>query len=386
MKRRNFIKTSVLTALYLIGPLNLSAKENKKNKDKTLILIELNGGVDYLNTIIPHKEKNYYSLRPNLALNSDEYNILDKNLALNSSLPFLYKTYKNKNLAIINGLGYKKPNLSHFRAIQIVETASESDEYLSKGWLSYLENIGLSKQRPAQAIVIGKRKKPYLFSSNIDILQIKNVKDFIKKSSYLKNETYSLNNSSELNFLSKQKESIIRANKSLSLYIKEDFKSSKDFEFCSLSKSFKEALILLDSKLSIPVIKVSQKSYDTHSNQKERLSSLLKDLDKSLESFVYELKKRDLYENVLIMTYSEFGRRVKENGSSGTDHGTATFSFILGAGVKGGMYGDYPSLNNLEKNNLIYTLEYKTLYNTILSKWFLLKTNKFNTYDILNFI
>ena len=86
------------------------------------------------------------------------------------------------------------------------------------------------------------------------------------------------------------------------------------------------------------------------------------------------------------MTYSEFGRRVKENGSSGTDHGTATFSFILGGDVKGGMYGEYPSLNNLEKNNLIYTLEYKTLYNTILSRWFLLKTNKFNTYDILNFI
>ncbi|NQY22101.1 MAG: DUF1501 domain-containing protein [Campylobacteraceae bacterium] len=364
---------------------SVSQHSSRREREK-IILIELNGGVDYLNTVIPYKEKNYYDLRPSLALNQEEYNILDKNLALNSSMPFLSKTYKNKNLAIINGLGYKKPNLSHFRAIQIVETASESNEYLNKGWLSSLENFELSPERPAQAIVIGKRKKPYLFSSDIDILQIKNVKDFIKKSSSLRDETYSLNNSNELNFLSKQKKSIQRANKSLSLYIKEDFKSEKDFEFCSLSKSFKEALVLLDSKLSIPVIKVSQKSYDTHSNQKERLDSLLKDLDKSLESFVYELKKRDLFNNVLIMTYSEFGRRVKENGSNGTDHGTATFSFILGGDVKGGMYGEYPSLDNLDKNNQIYTLEYKTLYNTILSKWFLQKNNKFNTYDILNFI
>ncbi len=129
MKRRNFIKSSILAALVLSLPTSFMANTNKK---KTLVLLELNGGADYLNIVIPYKEKNYYDLRPTLALKEEEYLKLNDSLALNKDLDFLHSLYQDNTMAIINGLGYEKPNLSHFRAIEIVETGSNSNEYLER--------------------------------------------------------------------------------------------------------------------------------------------------------------------------------------------------------------------------------------------------------------
>ena len=381
MKRRNFIKTSILASLFLYVPSILNAKKHRK---KTLVLIELNGGIDYLNTVIPYTEKNYYALREDLAIKKENAYILNKSLALNKNLDFLNTLYQNNSLAIINGLGYENPNFSHFRAIEIVETASFSNEYKNKGWLSEtLEEYSINKLRPAQAIVFGKRKKGSLFSSNLDILQIKNINDFLKKSSKI--NLGKDNDNESLNFLFKQKYSIKRANEALNTYLKKDTIMNA-IPNSKLAINFSEALKIIDSALEIPVLKLSHQSYDTHANQENTLNTLLKDLDDALKYFVSELKRKDLYKDVLILTYSEFGRRVKQNASFGTDHGTACFSFVLGSVTKGGIYGEYPSLDNLFKNNLIYTTEYKTFYNTILTKWFLEKNNKFNAYNTLNFI
>jgi len=188
-----------------------------------------------------------------------------------------------------------------------------------------------------------------------------------------------------LAFLYQQEKTISRSLISVNTYAK-DVSITIEFENSDISNSFKEAVKIIKSPMEINVIKLSQKSYDTHANQKEKLSVLLKELNAGLKSFVTELKHENLFEEVLFFTYSEFARRVKENASKGSDHGTATFSFVLGGGVKGGIYGEYPSLNTLYKNNLIYTTEFKSFYNTILNKWFLHKNNRFNAYDIINFI
>lgn len=383
MKRRNFIKSSILAALVLSLPTTFMASSVKK---KTLVLLELNGGADYLNIIIPYKEKNYYELRPTLALKENEYLKIDDSLAINKDLDFLHSLYQNNDMAIINGLGYKDPNLSHFRAIEIVETGSKSNEYLDKGWLSdVLEKEELSKQKPVHAIVFGKRKKGHLFSKNLDVLQMKNITTFLKEGSRLQLDTSVLSNDDTLGFLYKQEKTIERSLLSVNKYAK-DVSVTIEFENSDISNSFKEAVKIIKSPMEISVIKLSQKSYDTHANQKENLSVLLKELNAGIKSFVNELKSENIFDEVLFLTYSEFGRRVKENGSKGSDHGTATFSFVIGGGVKGGLYGEYPSLTNLKKNNLIYTTEFKSFYNTLLSKWFLHKKNRFNAYDIITFI
>jgi uncharacterized protein (DUF1501 family) len=383
MKRRDFIKLSLFTASIVLIPIDINAKQGDK---RTLVLIELDGGNDGLNTVIPFNEENYYKLRPTLGLKKDKLNEVDKNFGINKRLRWVSKYYRDGNCAIVHGLGYDKPNLSHFRSIEIVETASESNEYLDKGWIANeLERYSLSNRRPASAVLIGRRKKGHLFSNDLNILQIKNINHFVKKSSSIKTKSVSLTKNSTFDFLKFQENMIRRASTSFEKYAK-DIEIKNTFEESDISNSFKEAVKLIKSKIDIPVIKISQKGYDTHANQAHRHTTLLKELDSSIDSFVKELKSENLFDDVLIVTYSEFGRRVKENGSNGTDHGTASCQFVIGGRVKGGMYGKAPSLDNLKKNNLIYTTHYRSYYNTILKRWFGNRNNQFSSYEDLGFL
>lgn len=383
MKRRDFIKLSLFCSSAILFPIDVEAKRASK---RTLILVELDGGNDGLNSLVPFNDKNYYNLRPNIALKKEQVNEIDKSFGLNKSLRWISKLYRDKNCAIVQGLGYDKPNLSHFRSIEIVETASKSNEYLDEGWIAKsLERFSITKTRPANAILIGKRKKGHLFSKSLDVLQIKNINKFIKSSTSL--NSYSLTSSSNksLNFLKNEENSIKRASASLEKYAN-NIEIKTSFEDTDISNDFKEAAKLIKSKIDIPVIKISQNGYDTHANQLERQNKLLKELDSAVASFVAEMKENRLFNDVLIVTYSEFGRRVKENGSLGTDHGTASCQFVIGGRVKGGLYGKAPSLSKLHKNNLLYTTHYRSYYNTILTNWLGDKNNKFNSYEILNFL
>ncbi|NQY93706.1 MAG: twin-arginine translocation pathway signal, partial [Campylobacteraceae bacterium] len=143
MTRRNFIRLSLIAASCMFFPSQSFAKHSSK---KTLVLVELNGGNDSLNTVVPYTSKNYYKLRENIAIPKWELSIINEHLGLHKNLKHISKLYKNNSLAIVNGLGYDNPNLSHFRSIQIVETASKSNEYLKKGWLSLeLERFNLDE-------------------------------------------------------------------------------------------------------------------------------------------------------------------------------------------------------------------------------------------------
>lgn len=382
MKRRNFIRLSAFCATVVLLPIEINAKSGFK---KSLVLVELDGGNDGLNTLVPFSEKNYYKLRPTLAIKKEDTNVIEKDFGLNKNLKNITNLYKQNSCAIVQGLGYDKPNLSHFRSIEIVETASDSNEYLDEGWIAKtLQRFELNDLRPANAILLGKRKKGHLFSNTIDVLQVKNIDKFIKKASLIQGSE-SLNLNSSLDFLQKQENSIKRAGSSLEKYVR-NINIKNEFGSSDISNDFKEAAKIIKSRIDIPVIKISQKGYDTHASQNSRHKELLENLDSAIGSFVDELKKDDLFDDVLIVTYSEFGRRVKENGSNGTDHGTASCQFVIGGKVKGGLYGRSPSLNKLHKNNLIYTIHYRSYYNTILSRWFGHRNNQFNSYEILDFL
>lgn len=383
MKRREFIKLSLICSSMVLLPIDMKARSSFK---RTLVLVEFDGGNDGLNTVIPFNEENYYKLRPSLAIKKEDTNVVSKDFGLNKNLKNLTKLYKEKDCAIVHGLGYDKPNLSHFRSIEIVETASESNEYLDEGWISKsLERFEINETRPANAVLLGKRKKGHLFSKSIDVLQVKNIEKFIKKSSIIKSSSSLGLNNSSFDFLREQENVIRRANSSFKRYAKSiDVKEM--FPQSDIANDFKEAVKLIKSKIDIPVIKISQKGFDTHANQTSRHNELLEHFDSAIGSFVSELKREKLFDDVLIVSYSEFGRRVKENGSDGTDHGTASCQFVIGGRVKGGMYGKAPSLNSLNKNNLIYTTHYRSYYNTILSGWFREKKNSFSSYENLGFL
>jgi len=383
MYRRDFIRLSLIAASFLVLPVESFAKHSST---KTLVLVELNGGNDSLNTVVPYSSENYYKLRKNIAIKKESLTIISDELGIHNKLSHITKLYENNQVAIVNGLGYDKPNLSHFRSIEIVETASQSNEYLKKGWLSAeLERYSLSETTPTSAMVIGKRKKGHLFSKEIDVIQLKNINHFMKKSSKLTRSNADMNNNTALDFFKKQNISIEKTNKALNRYTKNTVIKEK-FETTDISKDFEEAVKIIKSPMNIPVIKIAHSGYDTHAGQVETHETLLKDLDDAIGSFVKELKADNLFDEVLIVTYSEFGRRVKENGSFGTDHGTASSQFVIGGKVKGGLYGKLPDMNKLIKNNLIYTTEYTSLYNTILSSWFEDKNNAYKHSELLTFL
>lgn len=381
MTKRNFIKLSLITATSIFTPKILTAKN--KSEDTTLILLELNGGNDSLNTFVPYSNKLYYHYRPDISISKENLHIINNDFGLNKNLTNIYNLYKQNNVAIINGLGYENPNLSHFRSIEIVETASKSNEFLNKGWIANeLEKYSLNDTRPANALVIGRRKKGDLFSNDLNILQIQNINKFIKKSNKIKPEFNTSNSNNNLNYFFKQQKSIQKANVTLSKYAK-NIITDVEFQNTNISNNFKEAFKIIKSKINIPVIKISQTGYDTHANQIPRQTILLKELDDAIGSFTSALKQNDLFDNVLIVSYSEFGRRVRQNASLGTDHGTASTQFVIGSKVKGGIYGEFPSLSHLYKKNLVYTTEYTSLYNTIITKWFNNPNNKYKNESLL---
>jgi len=366
MKRRNFIKLSLILATSLYADIKI--------KKKTLVIIELDGANDSLNTIVPYSSKVYYKLRPSIALKKEDLNILNHEFGLSKELDFLYDLYKSKNLAVINGLGYDNPNFSHFKSIQIVETNVHN-----QGWLqNTLNKYNLDDTRPAHALIIGKQQKTFMFSKQLNILQIKNIKKFIKQSDSFSYKSIA----NEYDFIEKENNIVVQANRAFKKYIKDD---AKTFD-SGIEEDLHEALKVIDSNIQIPVIKISQGGYDTHANQLVRQKELHKDLNNALKYFVSELKKRALFDDVLIMTYSEFGRRVKENGSQGTDHGAAASHFVIGGSVKGGILTKHPDLNKLDKNNLVYTTHFGSLYNSILTQWFKNEDNSFKQYPMLSLV
>ena len=356
MQRRRFLQLGLWTLL--TQPTFSFATPFRRQK---LILIELSGGNDSLNTVIPYQEPLYYRFREKIALKNA--NPISESLALNPNLKYLKKLYEQEEVAIVNGLGYDQPNRSHFRSIEIVETAS--NEYLEEGWISK----AIQSNNKIDAIVLGKNFGNSLFSSQLNVVNFLNAEQFIKQSKRLQNQSKSDENDT-LNFVLQEYSKIIKANALLKEKI-QVITVQTPFEKTNISRDFKELAKIIASGLDVSVFKLTQSGYDTHTDQVKIQNKLLKELDNAIGSFVKEMKMKGLYEDLVLMTYSEFGRRVKENGSQGTDHGTAASHFVIGSPVNGGIYGAYPSLEDLDDHDdLKYSTHFQSYYNTFLKNYF----------------
>jgi uncharacterized protein (DUF1501 family) len=329
----------------------------------TLLLIELQGGNDGLNTVIPYTEPLYYELRPNIAIQQTEQIPISSKFALHNALKPIMPLWQSNQMAVVLGLGYPHPNRSHFRSIEIWDTASKSDEYLEDGWLKTLltDTASPISNRTANGLILGGQPGPLLGTPNI--LEIKNLKQFSSQTSRLNNSITesTITENHALKKLIQTQNVLDRA----SLKIKErlkPLKTEKDFGNHPFAKQMAIATQAIQSRLNIPVIKTSLKSFDTHNNQINTHKRLLNILAESIATTQQALSLTDDWNNVTIMTYSEFGRRAQENGTKGTDHGTAAPHFILGGNVQGGIYGKQPSLADLENDDLKYTADFSTLF------------------------
>lgn len=377
MKRRQFLKQSTLASSLFFVPNFVKAFENSsitKLGYKRLVIIQLSGGNDGLNTIIPFNNDDYYRNRPTIAIKQNEIIKATDELGFHPNLLPLKKLYDKGCLGVINNVGYPNPNRSHFRSTDIWQTASDSNEYLQSGWIGrYLDANG---KNPYNAIEIDDSLSLALKGQQINGIATKNPKVLFRTSQdpYFKNVLKYYQdehlNEHNLGYLYK---SMIAAESSAA-YIFEKHKTSSNSEVYpnnEFGKQLKTMARLINSGIETKVFYSSLGGFDTHVRQLNSQSRLLKIYADGIETFVNDLKQQGSFNDTLILTFSEFGRRVKQNAANGTDHGTASNLFIIGNQLKTpGFYNELASLSNLDDNgDLKYTVDFRSIYATILNKW-----------------
>ncbi len=396
MDRRKFLRQSSLASSLFFVPSFVKAFEHVASNSlgyKRLVIIQLSGGNDGLNTVIPFRNDLYYKERPTLGIAKNDVIKLNDELGLHSSLTPLKRLYDNGHLSILNNVGYPNPVRSHFRSMDIWQTATDSDTFSQTGWLGrYLDNYG---KQPYSAIEIDDSLSLVLKGENMNGIATQNPGALfnLSRDPYFKNLKKHQNDAHlsehNLGYLYK---SMIAAQSSAK-YIYETSKTvsaKKEYPNNKFGKQLKTTAQFINSGLETKVFYASLGGFDTHVNQLNTQKRLLKVYAESIETFVEDLKQNDSFKDTLILTFSEFGRRVKQNANVGTDHGTANNVFIIGDQLKKqGIYNNLPDLNNLDDNgDLKFEIDFRTIYATVLNKWLEISDEKVlnKTFKQLDFI
>jgi uncharacterized protein (DUF1501 family) len=364
MDRRDILKLITLGTLSL--PLYLYGKQTTKLKGKHLILVELNGGNDGINTLIPYTDPLYYKLRPALAIEKNRLLPISKDLAFHPNMIKMQEIYKQGDMAIVQGVGYPHPNRSHFRSIEIWDTASDADTFLDQGWLNSIDTHSLDQLK---GVVFGGIYGP-LSGSSGQAIKINNIRRFMRQSKQIKGRISLVGDNPALYNILRTEAQIQQGAQLIKRSLDTAPELPHKYAKTLFARQLEAASGLIISGTEIPFFKLSLGSFDTHINQSRKHARLLTDLSEGIDALRSNLIKAGLWDDVLVVTYSEFGRRVAENASKGTDHGTAAPHFITGGIIKGGLYGKSPSLSDLNKNgDLKYTVDFRSIYHTIASRW-----------------
>jgi uncharacterized protein (DUF1501 family) len=380
MNRKSFIQTSSLATASLMMPSFLKAFEVTNNNhipqgNKVLVVLQLSGGNDGLNTIIPITNDIYYRERSKIGINKSIAIKLTDDAAIHPELTGLADIFHDGGMAVINSVGYPNPDRSHFRSMDIWQTGSQSSEFVTTGWLGrYLDAQCHGCDKPTQALELDDVLSLALKGNLEKGLALKDPKRLYNTSQakYFKDLNAShqdYHDEKPVDYLYKTMAKTI----SSAEYIYKQSQlhpSSTSYPTTELGKSFKTIASLIFSDINTKVYYVSLGSFDTHVNQQDQQKRLFKDMNESVSAFVKDLKANNRFDDVMLMSFSEFGRRVSQNASGGTDHGTANNMFLIGGGLKQkGMINALPDLSDLQDGDLKYKVDFKDVYATILNKW-----------------
>ena len=364
MDRRNFLTRVAATGLAALAPrLSYAVAPDYR---RLLVLVELKGGNDGLNTVVPFTDTAYYTLRPKLAIARDQVLQLSDAAGLHPALEPLMPIWQSKRLAIIQGVGYPQPNLSHFRSIEIWDTASRSDEYLDLGWLTRAFRCApVPGAFAADGVILGSQD-PGPLSGGARAIALADRDRFLRQARLATDKGSSANPA--LAHVLKVEDDISRAAQKFADAQPHAFRTT--FAKGPVGDLVRTAVDIVAGKAGVAVLRLTMTGFDTHHGQLGTHANLLGQLADGLVAFKSALEEIGAWDDTLIMTYAEFGRRPKENQSSGTDHGTANVHFALGGKVRGGFYGEPPNLLRLDgEGNLGFAVDYRRLYATALERW-----------------
>jgi uncharacterized protein (DUF1501 family) len=368
MNRRNFLTlTGTFTGGLLVLPDFLHAFGSQNNLvigEQCIVFVQLNGGNDGLNTFIPYDNPLYYDLRTKIALNKDVVIGKNKGMAFHPSLKDFAQMQQNGDLTVIQNVGYPEPIRSHFRSQEIWQTAADSNKYINEGWLGRYLDLQCNGHQPTAGINLDSIDNLALKGMEPNSITVKDPNRF--KVKFDKEQNVKLSDNPQLDFVRKIANSVTEGSDEIQKALVKS-KSEISYPKTDLSKNLEWIGRLIKGNLNSKVYYTSLGGFDTHDNQLAIHEKKLADLNDALFSFYKDLKQAQLLQNVTIVVFSEFGRRVKDNGN-GTDHGTAAPMFIIGGNNKGTILGNNPDLANLDNGDLKYEIDFRSVYASLLQQ------------------
>jgi uncharacterized protein (DUF1501 family) len=347
---------------------------------RILVVLLLAGGNDGINTLIPYGDPLYYQARPSLAVPREQVLRIDDRVGFSPALRQLKARYDAGQVAVVQGVGYPNPNRSHFRAMDIWQTAVP-DRIEATGWLGrYLQSCTCGTDKHLEGVVLGPVVQKSFWTELTLVPAISNLAAFQYGSARANPTGRAYEVESLRRALGQARgrpeEEFLRQATQIALddadtlgQVAQSYQTPITYPQSPLGESLKTIAQVIAGDVGTRVFFATLGGFDTHANQVAQQQRLLTELDGSIESFMQDMERLGRQEDVMVMTFSEFGRRVNENASNGTDHGTAEPLFIVGGGVQGGLHGVYPSLADLDRGDLKYTTDFRSVYSSVLQGW-----------------
>ncbi len=351
-------------------------------KERSLVVIELNGGNDGLNTLVPYNNGLYYDYRPGIGIPQDELLHLNGEVGLNPNMPSVKTLWDRGELAIIQGIGYPQPNRSHFRSRDIWYTA-EPKSIGTQGWLgAAVRDLDAKGENVLTGVNFGRGLPRALVCKGVPVASVGNLETYglLPDIDDENVRHHALDALGRMYGPAGGRDIVAQAlseNGSQALLgadilrtAPERYTSGVEYADTPVSQSLRNASQVMSAGLGTRILYAQHGSFDTHSNELQSHAKLWQDANSAISDFTEDLKEQGLWEDTLVLVWSEFGRRVRDNGT-GCDHGSGGVAFVFGGSVEGGLFGQYPSLReaDLTEGDLAYTTDFRSTYATVLDRW-----------------
>lgn len=379
-----FLAMGVTAPTFLTRTAEVLARDNDAcmtgpNTKRTLVVIQLGGGNDGLNSVVPYGDPLYYQARPSLAVAQNAVLPLSDYVGFNPNLSPLKGLFDAGALAVVQGVGYPNPNRSHFRSTDIW-TSGRPDIVEPTGWLGrYVDAQCAGEDKPVTAVDVGDTVSRLFWTGQSIVPAISSVEGF----DYLTDRRFPNDRNNQVealkllhagtgneygDYVSRAALDALDTSARLKR-IASTYRSAVTYPQSGFARGLQTIAKLLSADLGTRIFHITVGGFDTHAGQARTHNALLKMVAGGIQAFTRDLEGLGRADDVALMTFSEFGRRVKENASGGTDHGAAAPLYIIGAGVQAGLFGDHPSLTDLDNGDLKFGIDFRSVYGTLVQDW-----------------
>jgi len=352
-------------------------------KDPVFVVVQLSGGNDFMNTLVPYNNARYYDNRKFLNISADEVLPLDSTLGWHPEMGPFKELYGKGMVAVVQGIGYPDSNRSHFRGMDIWHTCTPF-EVSTVGWLgSVIEQLDPNKENPLTGVNFGVGLPRAMSKAGVPVTSVSNLDEYglmsgisaqtqRNKALQIFKDMYgqAIGSGPVMDYLSRTGKDVI-SGADLIKVAPEKYESTIEYSDSAIAKSLRDVARVHTADLGTRIFYTQQGGYDTHANQLPTQPGLFRDLSRAVNDFFADLEEHDSDDNVIMLIFSEFGRRIWDNGS-GTDHGSGGGAYLVGKPISGGLYSEYPSLEPdkwAKGEDLEHTIDYRGIYGTVLEQW-----------------